>query len=209
MQWRFGEADERRDYELRMRFRYSIRASRSDIHLSDPRYTLTCTYAQPQPEEDFVDGGPVIVETMKDESELYELSDGNVPKWLSRDHRFKVGSVTVATKYALGIPNLEGSQAFIWKTPILDSWEQTTVTGLTTIPLEISDRFTQSYYPGHHNFVEAFWIEPAILPGISEETRKELREANIRFIVAVHPSAFPGEPSALQVVGFDLKFRDL
>jgi hypothetical protein len=209
--WSFGEGEAKRDYALKLVFRYNIGTNRSAIHLSDPRYTLTCNYTAPQPKEGFVrDVGLVIKETKEDEVSLYQISEEKVPAWLQRDHDFEVGDVSVKTKYVLGLPMFEGSPAFIWKTPVLDKWDSgTTISGLTTEPLEIIDRFTQTYQPGHHNFWEVFWIEPALLPGISTESLEELRTADVRFIIATHPTAFPNQKPTLLVVGFDLVVRDL
>lgn len=209
--WTFGDGDEQRDYVLEMVFRsYDIDVPRSPIHLSDPEYTLSCTYAVPQPEEGH-DGSYnlIIVETLQDTVSLYQLGDQETPDWLNRDFQFVVGGTTFATQYALGVPMRQGSPTFIWKTPILDEWGTTTITGLISEPLVFSDRFTQTYQPGHHNFVETFWVEPALIPGLSAELLEELRVADIRFIIAFHPSSFPGSLSTIQLVGFDLKVRDL
>jgi hypothetical protein len=209
--WSFGEGDAKRDYVLKLAFPYSIRTSRTSINLSDPRYTLTCRYATPQPKEGFEQGGGLVIEeTKEDEVSLYQISEEPVAAWLNRNHSFEVGEASVSTKYVLGLPMLEGRPAFIWKTPVLDKWNTgTIVSGLTTEPLEISDRFTQTYQPGHHNFWEVFWIEPSLLPGISTRTIEELQTADIRFIIATHPTSFPTHNPTIQIVGFDLKVREL
>ena len=126
-----------------------------------------------------------------------------------RDWSIGVGGVTVTSEYALAVPLLEGNAAFIWKTPLLRSWELTSISGLTSVPIEITDRFAQTYSPSHHNFVETLWIEPALIPNLSEEAREELRAADIRFIIATNPTAFPGDSPSIMVVGFDLRVRDL
>lgn len=205
--WTFGSGIQERIYSLDLAFSYDINLSRTTIHLSDPRYTLTCRYAVSQPEEGY-DNGRIIEETMEDSVSLYQISEEPTPDWLSRAPRFRVGTVTFSTQYDLGLPLFGGSPTFIWKTPILNQWGKTTIVGLTSVPLVITDRFTQTYQPGHHNFVEHFWIEPALIPGLTAELREELREADIRFIVVTHPSAFPSSPSTIQLVGFDLKVRD-
>ena len=207
--WSFGAGETKRDYELKMEFRYSLSASRSKINLSDPRYTLSCTYAESKPELGFSNGGFVIEETKEDEVSLYQMSDEAAPDWWNRDWTIDVGGVSVETKFSIGVPLLEGSQAFIWKTPLLHTWEGTTITGLTTNPIEITDRFTQTYDPFHHNFVETLWIEPEIHPTLSEDAKAELRAADIRFIMATNPTAFPGDKPTLRVAGYDLKLRDL
>ena len=207
--WTLGEGEDRRDLMLELDFRYDIATPRGEIHLSDPQYTLTCRYATPQPEAGW-DGGLVMVSSREDEVSLYQLADQRQPAWYLRDVAFQVGGVGFELDYQLGVPMLEGDPAFIWKTPILDSWEDvTTITGLTSRPLEIPDRFTQTYQPGHHNFVETFWIEPALIPGLDEATREELRAADIRFIAVTNPFAFPESDPSCQLVGFDLQVRDL
>jgi hypothetical protein len=204
--WTFGKDDDKRDYVLELSFRYDIDTRQRTIHLSDPSYKLTCTYATSRPEAEYA-GELTMVNTRVDSVSLYQLADQKPPAWLQRDARFRVDRVSFRFQYDLGIPMLEGSPAFIWKTPILDQWHGSTVSGLTSEPLVITDRFSQTYKPGHHNFVEDFWIEPALIPGLAAETLEELREANIRFIVATHPSAFPESPSTMKLVGFDLKVR--
>lgn len=204
--WTFGEGEARRNYVLGLTFRYDIDTRRAPIHLSDPSYTLECTYATPQPEAGF-SNGLVMVETREDSVSLYQMADQKPPEWWQRDIRFQIDGVRFSSQYTLGVPMLEGGPAFIWKTPVLDTWSGTTLTGLTTAPLVVTDRFSQTYEPGHHNFIETIWIEPALIPGLAAETLAELREADIRFIVASHPSAFPESPSTLLFVGFDLRVR--
>ena len=207
--WTFGTGDDQRDYELELAFRYDIATSRGKINLSDPQYSLICKYVVAQPEAGF-DNGLVIVGSREDEVALYQLAEGNQPDWFHRDVSVQVGRAGFELDYHLGVPMLEGNPAFIWKTPILDSWGgATTITGLTSVPLEISDRFARTYEPGHHNFVETFWIEPALIPGLSEALREELRVADIRFIAVTNPFSFPESDASAKLVGFDLQVRDL
>ena len=207
--WSFGDGESKRNYELVMEFRYSLSASRGEIHLSDTRYTLSCTYVASQPEVGFSNGGFVIEETKEDEVSLYQMSEEPAPDWWNRSWTIDIDGVSVKAKFSIGVPLLEGGPAFIWKTPLLHTWEGTTITGLTTTPIEITDRFTQTYDPFHHNFVETLWIEPEIHPTLSEDAKAELRDADIRVIMATNPTAFPNDKPSLRVVGYDLKLRDL
>ena len=207
--WRFGTGEEQRDYELALNFRYDIASSRKEIYLSDAQYALTCDYATAQPEAGY-DNGLVIVSSRSDEVSLYQLAEGDQPRWFHRDVFVEIGATGFGLNYYLGVPMLEGSPAFIWKTPILDRWASpTTITGLTSVPLEVSDRFARTYQPGHHNFVETFWIEPALVPGLDRGLREELQTADIRFIVVTNPFSFPETEPSAKLVGFDLKVRDL
>ena len=132
--WSFGKGEAKRDFALEMTFRYSIGSSRNNIHLSYPRYTLTCDQATPQPELGFRNQRITIVETKEDEVSLYEIFEDDGPRWWNCEWSFNVGDVEVSTQFELGVPLLEGNQAFIWKTPILKNWDSTTIAGLTTAP---------------------------------------------------------------------------
>ena len=209
VRWCLGQEEAKRDYVLEMAFPYSIEKVQETIHLSDPRYTLHCTYVSPQLELGYQAGASVIEETLEDEVSLYQMSEGTAPEWWKRAWTAKVGKVSVETEFVIGVPLLEGSEAFIWKTPLLHTWGRTVISGLTSQPIQIEDRFTQTYDPFHHNFVETLWIEPELHPSLPAETLAELRAANIRFLVVTNPTAFPGEKPSLQAVGFDSKLRDL
>jgi hypothetical protein len=190
-----------------MSFRYDVSEQRPSIHLSDPSYKLTCRYAQPQL---LLDRSGDLGETREDEVELVEIADNsNAPAWWQRHLEVSKGDVMVDSRYEIGVPNLGGGPAFIFKTPLLTRWDRTVVTGLTTEPIELMSRFSQSYYPFHHNFVETVYLEPQLEPGISEETLAELRDQNIWMIVPTQPTAFPNSESTLQVIGFDNKLRPL
>ncbi|MGV3772872.1 MAG: PEP/pyruvate-binding domain-containing protein [Verrucomicrobiales bacterium] len=65
--------------------------------------------------------------------------------------------------------------------PLVD-WVGTTITGLTTEPIRLSGYYSQTYRPGHHNFVEEFIFEPQLETGISAEMVAELRARDIEKI---------------------------
>ena len=88
----------------------------------------------------------------------------------------------------------------------LEKWVGTTITGLTTQPIDLADYFSQSYRPGHHNFEEEFLFEPALEPGIASSILGELREKNIRMIYFIHTG---GLFDSIKAVGFDGVIRDL
>ena len=205
--WSTGSGDDERDYTLEMTFRFDVSQRRPSIHLSDPFYKLTCRYSQSQL---LIDRSGDLGETREDEVELVEIADNsNAPAWWQRQLEVSKGGVTVDSRYEIGVPNLGGGPAFIFKTPLLTQWDRTVVTGLTTEPIELTSRFSQSYYPFHHNFVETVYLEPQLEPGISEGTLAELRDQNIWMIVPTQPTAFPNSESTLQVIGFDHKLRQL
>jgi hypothetical protein len=60
---------------------------------------------------------------------------------------------------------------------------QTTLTGLTTQPLVLTDQWAQTYHPQHHNFAEEFLFEPALDPAVTPAQLAELEAAGVRAVV--------------------------
>lgn len=82
-------------------------------------------------------------------------------------------------------------------------WVGTTLTGLTTQPLELRTDSAQTYHPFHHNFSEEFLLEPAADPGVSAAQREELFQRNIRLIHILTD----GQSQEVHVLGWDGKLR--
>ena len=205
--WSSGAGEAKRDYTLDLSFRYDVSQRRPKINLSDPTYKLRCRYAVPQLH---VDRAGELGTTREDEVELVEIEENsNAPDWWRRKVEVAKGEVSIDAAYEIGVPNIEGGPAFIFKTPLLTQWAQTRITGLTTDNIELKSRFSQTYFPFHHNFVETLYLEPQLEPGISEEILTELRALNIRFIIPSEPTAFPNSESSLKVIGFDDTIRSL
>lgn len=206
--WKWGEGEWERDLTLELTFRYGIDALRFDpVNLSDPTIKLSVDYSTPKPTQD---RSGTMKMTSSEEASLVEVDDsGDAPGWWNRKIQFTKAGVTIDSSFRIGVPLLEGGPAFIFKTPLLVSWDQTTVTGLTSTPIVFTDRFSQTYFPFHHNFVETLWLEPALEPDIDPATLEELQEKNIRFIVPQNPSAFPNQKPTLHVLGFDNVLREL
>jgi hypothetical protein len=83
-------------------------------------------------------------------------------------------------------------------------FDQTVVTGLTTAPICLTNYYSQTYRPGHHNFTEEFIFEPRLDPSLSAATRAELEAANIHLIYLEL-----GSGDNAMVLGLDGKFRPL
>lgn len=114
----------------------------------------------------------------------------------------------MTTRFRIGRPVLQGDPAFIFKTPVLTHWERPTrLTGLISQPVELASRFSQTYHPGHHNFVETLFLEPALEPGIDPEILAELEAENIRVIIVENPTAFPELSPSIRILGFDDTLR--
>lgn len=87
----------------------------------------------------------------------------------------------------------------------LQKWDVTTITGLTTSPIELRGYFSQTYRPGHHNFTEEFLLEPRLESGIDTDTLDELAALDIKQFYLL----FGGVVPTLKVIGFDDEIRDL
>jgi hypothetical protein len=64
----------------------------------------------------------------------------------------------------------------------LSRFVQTTISGLTTEPVELHGEYSQTYRPGHHNFSETFVFEPAREQEVSQHQRDELADAGVRVL---------------------------
>lgn len=189
-----------RNYSLKMDFPYNIQSTQKNIYLSDPLYTLSCRYSAGQPDIEFF---PDILTTqgLDDECYLYELVEDEIPDWFNRAVNLNLRGFNLQISYTLGIPKYRGSPVFIFKTPILNSWTRTIISGLTSVPMEITSRFAQTYAPGHHNFWEYFLLDPASEPTLDESSLQELKKRNIRYIlVLAGPEVSKPE---IHFIGFD------
>lgn len=87
----------------------------------------------------------------------------------------------------------------------LAKWDVTTISGLTTAPIELRGFWSQTYRPGHHNFGEDFMFEPALEEGIDQATLDELEALDIKALWV----RWGWDTGAIQIVGLDGKIREL
>jgi hypothetical protein len=64
----------------------------------------------------------------------------------------------------------------------LGRYIETTITGLTTLPIVLHGYYSQTFSPGHHNFSEEHLFEPRLEPGISQAILGQLKTAKIDLI---------------------------
>jgi hypothetical protein len=58
----------------------------------------------------------------------------------------------------------------------------TVISGLTTVPIVLTDEWAQSMRPQHHNFAEDFIFEPGRDPSVTQQQLDELEAADVRVI---------------------------
>ena len=85
----------------------------------------------------------------------------------------------------------------IYTAPLLQ-FTETRITGLTTDPIVLTNRYSQTYTPGHHNFTEEFIFEPRLDPGVPPATHAQLNAANIQLIYVFWSG---GSTSSFYVLG--------
>jgi hypothetical protein len=216
--WSSGSGTNLRTTVLTMDFPYPVNTSRSSApHLSDPAYALKCTYATAQPELDFGNLSSLSLgSTHVDSANLAELDPTNDPSapghmWPIRQYRVSNAGVQVELHYLEGLPLLQGSPPWIFKTLLLDRWlSPTTMRGGELPAISTDSYFARTMLPGHHNFYEIVLIEPALDPALPEATRTTLRESNIRYIYTFKDLAgavIGGEPEDIRYFGYDNRVR--
>ena len=70
----------------------------------------------------------------------------------------------------------------------------------------LTNYYSQTYGPGHHNFSEEYIFEPRLEPGLLSGTLAQLNAANIQLIYVYWPG---GANAMMWVLGLDQKFRRL
>ncbi|HET6406672.1 MAG TPA: PEP/pyruvate-binding domain-containing protein, partial [Chthoniobacteraceae bacterium] len=167
----------------------------------DCTHTLTALYRTPQPYLDFVEG----VKMRTSDAVTLIPRESLVPEATAQTRRIQtIGGVTVDPLFYW--PDYSDAGNTIIKTFPLAAWEKSTITGLTTQPLVLTNEFAQTYAPGHHNFTEVFLYEPALDPAVTPAQRTELENANIRHIHVYHDRMLGGD-DVVRVIGFDGEFR--
>ncbi|MEN6427090.1 MAG: PEP/pyruvate-binding domain-containing protein [Phycisphaerales bacterium] len=102
-----------------------------------------------------------------------------------------------------------GRWSWDWSSPTSIQFESTQVEGLTTEPIILTGYFSQSVGGGAHLCPKNFLFEPALEPGISEQTLDELRARNVRMIYFTtgarecRPTEIEDTPPAIRFLGFD------
>ena len=114
---------------------------------------------------------------------------------------------------------LEIETAFYWwdywpggvgTTGTLQSWEETTITGLASRPIVLRGEYSQTYAPAHHNFYEDFIFDPHLEESMAPDILAELRAGNIRALVVRSELVGPERTlSGIWIWGFDQTLRSL
>jgi hypothetical protein len=208
--WSRGTGASARSFVLTLDFPYNVNSVRATRPLlSDPTYALKCTYATPQTTLDVY--SQATGTTHSDSAGLVEVapSSGSDMPWLNRDFTAVDRGVQVNLRFREGLPLMQGSPPFIFKTYLLEEWKAPTSASGGSLPAFSTDSyFARTVLPGHHNFFHEFLLEPALDPALGENTRTALTAANIRYLYVFHDNATGSGPDDIRYIGLDGKLRD-
>ncbi|HYG36613.1 MAG TPA: PEP/pyruvate-binding domain-containing protein, partial [Clostridia bacterium] len=158
---------------------------------------LRVEYAKPVPTISLFDGPTNTLQEIVTLEPRRSLSGGSIRV----ERSFSTNGVQITTVFHWPTPPRGVAAGY---TAPLVQFEQTRITGLTSSPITLTNYYSQTYRPGHHNITEEFIFEPRIEPGLSAAVRAELKAANIQLIYV----RFHYQDTVL-LLGLDDKFRPL
>ena len=147
------------------------------LFLSDLTFTLDVEYAEPVLDWQFPDG---VTTTTTDRARL-ALSPVHDRDDLLQTRKIEDAGITIETSFYW--PPYPTWPTAGYTAPLV-YWVETTIRGLTAEPFTLTNKYAQTYVPGHHNFAEWFVFEPRLEPGLSEATLEELRAKGVDLIYA-------------------------
>lgn len=198
------------DASFALRTRLAGRSARNESPVLTPddfHYALSATWGEPVPFLEYsIEENTLVPATRTEESaELW----GYCPEGVAITSDFP----RVAASFSG--PNGLTIQTAFWYPPVprgvtagytapAIKWEKTTITGLTTAPIELMGYYSQTYAPKHHNFSADYVFEPRLEPGLSEAARAELEQADVAYLVVID-----SDEDTIWAVGLDGSLRRL
>jgi hypothetical protein len=200
--WTTGSGVQQRAWRLQTTLATTATGAQPPVFTqADFPKTVTVNYAAPVTNLHMGSFGAITNETV-----WLEPQPALVPGALFQERTFArtnaADVVTIQTTFYW--PKRPGG-IVIYTAPLLQ-FAETRITGLTAAPIVLTNYYSQTYNPGHHNFSEEFIFEPQLEPGLPPATLAELNAANIRLIYAYRPAS--GSP-ILYLLGLDQHFRAL
>jgi hypothetical protein len=175
-EWTWGSGPTQRRFQLRSSLPTAGAAVQTPLlFLSDGALQLQVTYTTPQ----LTLGATAPTNTLADLVTLRPLEPVS-PRSLRQQRRLAGKGLTIETTFYWP-PNPTGPVAGY--TAPVQAWIETRLTGLLPQTIVLRGDYSQSYRPGHHNFVEDFVFDPHLEPGLDPATLAELTARNIRAIV--------------------------
>ena len=198
--WTTGNGAFRRHWTLETTFMTNVTGATPPIFTqNDFQCLLNVTYATAVPTVD-PNGGEFTTTTS--EIAVLEVCRPLRPGDILVQRRMeKPGVVDIVTTFYW--PN-EPPTAAGYTAPLV-RFVETRITGLTSQAIVLTNYYSQTYRPGHHNFSEDFIFEPRLEPGLPAAVLQELEAANIQLIHA----HWGIDPPPINALGLDQKLRKL
>jgi hypothetical protein len=192
-----GSGATRRRWTLEMVVPTSMAGNQSPVLFTEElTFRAIADYGTPQPMVDWNGDGT----TTEDMVHLVPCPEVT-PESLLQERRMGLGlGATVVARFYW--PDPPRGVVAGYTAPCI-GWVGTTITGLTTEPLELRADAAQTYHPFHHNFSEEYLFEPAADPSVNAVQRAELAARNIRMI---HID-WDHQSAVVRVVGLDGRLR--
>ncbi|MDA7534797.1 hypothetical protein N8613_02575 [Verrucomicrobia bacterium] len=213
--WYWGEDQDRVDYRLEFDFLYRLDQRPSPfLDLSDAEIELTAHYATRRPELDLWRNRVTMIN--QDSVKLADIDPADTKlgfphvTWKRRVKGAEEG-VSISSQFFIGTYKFRGETPWILKTMVLQGWGGTNIAAKDLDPFELHSTFSQTYFPGHHNFIETLILEPRLEPNFPEQLLTEMESRNIRAWILMHDSANvnPTLTSKIQVLTLDNRLIDL
>jgi len=173
--WSFGARAQRTSYRLRVAYGGKVN-SQTDLIFTqkDFHHTYTAIYTKPQV---YLDGD--VLKSRKSDAVFLAARSALPPQDTAQVRQMvHPGGFQIDTTFFWEKP----TSGIYPKTWSLAAWEQTVISGLTTVPITLFNDYAQTYGPAHHNFSETFIFEPALDPGVTSQQKSELEAKNIQYI---------------------------
>ena len=195
-QWRFTDLCNPRTYRLRSMPLFQTVVPDPVVTLSALRLDVEVDYSSPVRVDDAntTSGEEVSLyrpwePTSDDVAEECSLNDPNT-------------GVSITTRFYV-------HWGWGWDAPASVQFEQTRIEGLTSEPIVLTGFFSQSVGGGSHLCPKNFLFEPALEPGLSSQSRDELKARNVRLIYYTtgarecRPTEKQDTPPLIRLYGFD------
>lgn len=213
--WYWGEDQDRVDYRLEFDFLYRLDQRPSPfLNLSDAEIELTAHYATRRPKLDLWRNRVTMIN--QESVKLADIDPADTKlgfphvTWRRRVKGAEEG-LSISSQFFIGTYKFRGETPWILKTMVLQGWGGTNIAAKDLDPFELHSTFSQTYFPGHHNFIETLILEPRLEPNFPEQLLTEMKSRNIRAWILMYDSAnvSPTLTSKIQVLTLDNRLIDL
>ncbi len=197
--WTTGAAANRRSWRLETTLKTTVTGAQPPIFTqADFAKKVAVTYATAMP----TINSSGVTGKVTNETVALELQPALAPGALLQQRTLHTNALTAQTSFYW--PKRPDG-VMIYTAPLLQ-FVETRITGLTPDPIVLTNCYSQTYGPGHHNFTEEYIFEPRLDPGVPPATIAQLNAANIQLIYVFWQG---GTNAVFYALGLNGQFRPL